>query len=81
MVMLMMVQQVYMYKMVIYIDDEIDVVGHLPMHWHEIGYLEMLLMGLVEEVVDENREDEEEDKVKQTDDFDDDDDDSNKSMP
>lgn len=38
-------------------------------------------MGLVEEVVDENREDEEEDKVKQKDDFDDDDDDSNKLMP
>lgn len=74
MMMLRVVQEVYMYRMVVYIDDEIDVLVQLQVPKHEIKYLVMLLMGLVEVVDDENREDEVEDRVQQTDDFDDDDD-------
>ena len=77
--MMMVVQQVYMYKMVIYIDDEIDVLVLHQVLLCEIKYSLMLMMGLVEVVDDENKVDEE-DKVQQKDDFDDDDD-LNKLMP
>jgi hypothetical protein len=79
--MMMMGQLIYMYKMVKYIDDVIDVLVPVLMSLFVIEYSLMLMMALVEEVDDESREDEEVDMVQQKDDFDDDDDDLNNLMP